>query len=271
MLKNLCSGDGRSGCFRGVWAAALTIVVLAGPRAAAGIDLKVDIGVADNDNFVSSTPNEIQSGFEGFSATPEFNGGGGGDLVNLLTTSRNISGVAVTLTGGGNGLMFFDTVTDVTGALGDLLEDSVGTADADLTIQLSGLPAATYSFTGYHHSTGLSQVPPVGFDIYVNTGSGESLAASDVATTIGFDPQSISTSNFQFTATGAEVIVRLDGEFIPGGFSIPTALAGFTIIAVPEPHSGLLLALGLVPLVYYGLRLRTAGETKKAARWRRCL
>jgi hypothetical protein len=230
------------------WLAVLASVLLGGAREAAAVDLRIDFGVADNDSFTSSTPNEIQAGFSGFNFQPEFNGSPTQDVVFVfpqITTTQNISGVNVSIHGGGNGLTIYDFATDVAGPLGDLVEDGTFTFDADITVTLNGLPAGVYVMTGYHHLAdppGGLPTPFPAFDIYVNTGSGESLAAADIVASTGFNPESITTSNFQFTATGADVVVRLDGEFV--GSSIPAILNGFTLVEVPEPTSGALLALG---------------------------
>jgi hypothetical protein len=233
---------------------AMTIFLLSCGRAAA-IDLRVDIGVADDDNFTSVSPNEVQAGYSGFDADPQFNGGGSQDFRNALNLSRVVSGVTISMAGGGNGLLFYDLTTDVTGPLGDLAEDGVFVVDDDLTLRFTNLPAGTYQMTMYHHQANLIAVPPP-FDIYLGPDPGAILVAQDVAVSSGFNSPAVTTSSFQVTSDGILLLVRLDGNFLPGP-SIPVFLNAFTLIEVPEPTSGLLLGLGAAAVAWRGVRRRS--------------
>jgi hypothetical protein len=256
MLDAICTNKRRKSPI--AVAALAVIVFLAGGRTSAAVDLFVDFGVADVDTFTSSSPNQVQAGYSDFSVDPTVNGTPVSDLaLGVPSASRNFSGVTVSVQGGGNGMVFHDLVTEVNHALGDLIEDGVSVPDADLTITVSGLPPGTYTWTGFHHTAADGGTLP--FDIYVNTGLGESLAAADVDASFGFNPVSVTTSEFSFMATGADVVVRLDGEF--GDPITSPFLNGFSMVQVPEPASGLLLALAMIPLLAWRVGRRSGRRT----------
>ncbi len=250
----------------------LLLVLLAAVRAndaIAGVPiftgLKVDFGVADIGDVTSITPNDVQSGFSGFSVNPQFAGVPSQyDLVNIGVGSetRTFAGsVDVTISGTGNGATFFDFATDVTHALGDLLEDGVGVIEADLILTLKGLPAGAYQTTTYHHNAGVANAG-LPFSILVNNSSGETTAATNVPVTLGFTPASVSSATFQFTATGLNnVVIRFHGG---GDFQNPINpfLNGFTLVPVPEPSSWLLLVLGMSALGWVRVVRRVRGAAQ---------
>jgi hypothetical protein len=221
---------------------------------AAAVDLRVDIGVTDSPSFTSVSPNDVQAGYSAFNADPKFNGAGSTDFTNYLNVSHVISGVTVSMAGGGNGLAFYDG-PDVAGPLGDLAEDGAYVVDDDLTLRFTGLPAGTYQMTMYHHYASQTVAPPP-FDIYAGS-SPEVLVAADVAVSSGYNPSSITTSSFLVTTDGLGLLVRLDGQFVPvAQQSIPVYLNAFTLINVPEPGSACLLVSGAGLLAFWRYRRR---------------
>jgi hypothetical protein len=213
--------------------------------ALAPADFAVDFGVADKPPLTSVTPNDVAPGFYDFAPDPEFGGGGPGDsYFTISPISRVVSGVTVTVQGGGNGAVYQDytgEMADVSGISGDLLEERVRVVQADLNLTLTNLSAGTYTFTGFHHDAGATQ-SSLPFDIFVNEGSGERLAYGAVLASTGFTPTSISTTSFDIFSSGSPISIRFDG----GGAGlnlINPVLNGFTVTSVPEPSAMTLAAL----------------------------
>jgi hypothetical protein len=229
---------------------ATTGAAQAGPNPA--VNLKVDIGVADTNVVTSVTPNDIQAGFSGFSVVPAQNGASGfydfKFVSPQLSESQVFSGVTVTLQAAGigsNGLAFYDFATDVSGNLGDLVEDGVGAVQSDILLTLGGLVAGNYQMTTYHHWADRTSAQN-SFNIGVNVGSGEVTAATQVPISIGFNSSSVSTATFQFTATGTNnVVVRLEGSFESNSSPF---LNGFALVQVPEPSSWVLIVAAIASL-----------------------
>ena len=238
------------------------IIPLSADGADAAMLLNVDFGVADGVP-VSNSVNQVQSGFSDFSVDPQFNGTSEYDFVNIGATpeTRTFGGIEVRLAGTANGPTLYDFTTDVSGPLGDLLEDVVQVVTGNLTVQLSGLNAGEYSMTTYHHfASNASAANP--FSITVDTGAGATTVATDVPTSFGFAPSTISTETFQFTANGTDpVLITLVGGGTFGDNAINPVLNGFelsTVDAVPEPATVTLCTTALFVLgAWHFLRRRT--------------
>jgi hypothetical protein len=224
------------------------LALLLAPPALA-LELKVDIGVADAPPNVGTSVDEVQSGFSAFSVVPDFDV----DFGNYGPAGKTqvISGVTIAIAGQDNGPLFFDDRGEITHALGDLLEDGVDAAAAELFVTLTNLPAGLYQVTTYHHRGALRSAGNP-FDIYLNNGSGEALAAADIIASVGAAPATISTATFPLTATGSPVIIRFEGG-PPFENPISPVLNGFTIVPVPEPSTWMLAASAALVL---GLRAR---------------
>jgi hypothetical protein len=222
--------------------------------------LAVDLGVADGAP-VSNSANQVQSGFSDFSVDPTFDGNAVYDFVNIGLTpeTRTFSGVDVTLSGTANGPTLYDFTTDVSDPQGDLLEDVAQVVQGNLTVQLSGLNAGTYLMTTYHHF-GDNTASANPFSITVDTGAGAATVATDVPTSFGFDPSTISTETFQFTANGTDpVLLTLVGGGGAGDQAISPVLNGFevsTVNAVPESGSLTLCATVLFAVGVSRIRRR---------------
>ena len=126
-----------------------------------------------------------------------------------------------------------------------------------IELTLGSLPAGDYNWLSIHHDT---ENVFTNFNVYVDTGSGYTLAGSGYQSdsTPGGTPSSgaeiggpASTFGTSFTATGSDVAIRfepLSGELDPGVHNNLFAINGFQLDQVPEPSTGLLglLSAGLL-------------------------
>lgn len=214
--------------------------------------LAVDFGVADIGTINSITPNDVQAGFDDFSIDPEF-AFGDRDSVNVgaFTESRTFAGIEVHLSGSANGPTITDYGTDVSHPLGDLTEDVARVVQGNVRVELLNLSAGMYTMTTFHHDAGLTAAP-LPFDITLDTGGGPATVASDVATSFGLAPSTISSESFPFVADGASPVTL---ELVGGGQFpdlISPVLNGFTVQTVPEPAAIVLLLVAL-PAIGFGL------------------
>lgn len=168
-----------------------------------------------------ATGQDVLSGFEEFSGT------------DIRSVSKTYSGITVTVSNNsGSVTLDFRNRLSMTHALGNLLEDNVwpGSDTTALLVALRSLPAATYSITTYHHDSWLPVQNNGTFgSIEVNTGSGFSIAvAGPLTRTIGTNPVTVASYTFPFTASGADVVIRLNAGIKPAN------LNGFKLEIVPR-------------------------------------
>jgi hypothetical protein len=236
----------------GVSALAIAVAALT-PSPTRAVTLKVDFGVSDDEEDPSPTnPNDVYAGYFDYSA-PQTNQWQNGDVAYLpLTgTTRSVSGISVTLSVDPSGIeLGLHDSFDVSGSLGNLIEDVAWAARSDLIITLSGLPAATYQWTSYHHTPS----PDVGWlgplDILADTGAGLATKVSNLNPT--FSGSNIATASFPLVANGtSDVIMRIHGS-TPDAFV--TYTNGFTLVPVPEPNTPVLIATGVLALTMHRFR-----------------
>lgn len=215
-------------------------VLCAAPLCHADFMLSVDVGVADPATFPGSTPNEVQSGFQEFSAPHQFALGDRDQFnVGVSTLSRTITGIGIDIQAPDtNGGLYTDFTAGVSGPVGDLAEDGLIAFRSDILLDLSGLPAGFYRMTTWHHVVSPSSAVDQ-FDIVVTPGSSPSqTVASNVRWSSGSNPASVTNVNFHFNlGAGDDLRVRFDS--IGGAL---TALNGFRLTAIPEPSTSWMLA-----------------------------
>jgi hypothetical protein len=223
-----------------VWSRAAA-VALTITSVAHAVELRVDFGVGDVEEFLSASPNDVQAGFSDFSVDATQDGIGGVlDLANASgVQSRVFSGVTVSVELGsgpeGDGA-FFDG-PDEFDPLGDLTEDGVSGIDvSDVILRLTDLPAGPYAMTTYHYASDLIvlTVSTISIDLFLDAGAGESLVAADVSP----GANELATVAIPFTADGTQdVSLRIGG--------VSPWINGFTVIPVPEPAGSLLMVVGI--------------------------
>ena len=129
-----------------------------------------------------------------------------------------------------------------------------------LDLTLGSIPAGAYSWTSFHHDTEHMHSP---FTVELNTGSGFTTIGNFQMTdsTPGGNPDSgglvqtgdvfadphdlPSTVNFNFNATGADVVVRITPLSQIAVHQQFVGINGFELAVVPEPSGALLGLFGL--------------------------
>lgn len=213
----------------------LMISLLWLPRVArADLILAVDIGVADP-VFIGTTPNDLQTGFQGLNGAPDF-ALSTGDQSNPGTAAivSSFGGLTVSLQAPAvNGGLVFDDAAEINAPLGDLVEEYFWASGTDIVIDIDGLGPGDYEMTTWHHWAN----PQFGadlMDIVVSdqADAGATTVASNVQWSSGTTGP-FTSETFAFTlAPGSDLRVRVASV----GGSI-TGLNGFSLSAVPEPST----------------------------------
>ncbi len=240
----------------------IIIFLLAGlcapERCVAELILAVDVGVADPPPFPGSTPNDVQSGFQEFSAPHQFPLGDRDQYnVGISTLSRTINGIDIDIRApDGNGGLYVDFASNVTGPLGNLAEDALIAPLSDILIDLDGLSAGTYAITTWHHVV----VPASavnGFDVNVLIGSsGPQTVANNVQWSSGSNPSGITSVDYAVQIGNGENL-RIQLDSIGGSL---TALSGFTVTSIPEPSSLVTATACLASMLLRRRRLGKGGS-----------
>lgn len=241
------------------WIGAVSIALIFLPTCVrADVSLNVDFGTQDRAaDDTGYSPSDTQAGFNAFVYGPEMTAsdydyatvppGTDPPLTKPPSITKTYDGIAVTVAAvlsASNGVPFYD-YGDVSGTLGDLAEDFVASYDHALTLTFSGLTAAEYEITTYHHRPVLP-TPNIINSISVDTGSGYNDVVHDLDISDGFDPATVSSATFQWTANGTDDVTIL---FASENNGLP--LNGFELREVPEPSSILLFAMTLSLLAVF--------------------
>lgn len=155
--------------------------------------LKVDIGANGQD---------VQAGWQGFHG-----GSGGGNTPGpkqqwYFSDAGNLGSVSVTLDADSMG---YRNRSDVTGALGDMLEDmNYARNYGPLDLTLGRLQPGRYTITTYHHDT---DYPRGALGLVADDALGTGRAMAVVDQSEGTSPGSIGTATFEVVSDGVNPIV----------------------------------------------------------------
>lgn len=243
----------------GAFAGAFCVLLVAPVEAE--LVLAVDFGTQDRaPDDIGFSSNRVQSGFQDFAVGPE-DSNDGGDFFTVAPPTPSITRIygpyTVTVADphpASNGLFFVDSGT-VNHELGPIAEDAVGSSGSELVLTIEGLLAGPYSMTSYHHLAGF----PLGDyrigEIVARSGSLSETLATLVPVSVGFSPQTVSSSTFQLTVQNNEPLVLV----FTGFQGIEPDLNGFALTRIPEPSS-----IGLVSISAVLCALGTRNSQRKS-------
>ena len=142
---------------------------------------------------------------------------------------------------------------DVSGSVGDIIEDQIKAQNSGIELTIEGLEAGVYKMTSWHHdangATGGAAENQI--DIFVTDALGAlRQVIDDLATTGGTNPGTVADPSYAIYSNGVDPItIFFDNVGVGNNNPNEIVLNGFQLLVIPEPASMAMLAAGSLMLM----------------------